>query len=177
MATGKGAKKTLVVDFIGRNGGIRTHFTGYANLSFSQLAKACRVFRPSAKSTIQSDISRLFDRIKRTLFAAKNTTMQVNAAEIWPENGGLKLRGPDDVLDPLLPELQKSKVQILDFLKLKAEREKANFKALVYRVVVDGKGMTVIDPHRLPFEVFERQIQERFGVIRVDLIEARGKAS
>ena len=99
--------------------------------------------------------------------------VQANGAEIWPENGRLKLRGPDDVLDPLLPELQKSKAQILDFLKLKAERDKANSKALVYRVVVGGKGMTVIDPHRLPVDVFEQQIRGRFGADRVDSINLR----
>lgn len=99
-------------------------------------------------------------------------TITSQGGELWGEGGKLRYRAPQQIIGPLLSELKQHKAEILEFLRTSKKGKRApKSKVSVYRVVVNGKAMTVIDPHREPQEQFIQGIKHRFCHHEIESIE------
>ncbi len=89
-------------------------------------------------------------------------TVIENGGKLWSIDGMLHYDAPASIINPLLPELKRHKQEILEILEVKPKS-----KIRIYKVRVDGKLITAIDPTNKSVSDFIDTVEKRFGRHRV----------
>lgn len=100
-----------------------------------------------------------------------------SGGRLWSDGTKLHYRANAEVIEALLPELKLHKLEILKLIvdtqtqPASANTEAARAGIKVYKITVDGKQITAIDPTNKSTAEFKDGAYKRFGAGRVSEIK------